>query len=98
MVGRTTRCSMVNTLKTKCSHVEFVDENVDYSDWIVFGYLIIQALWQQCYLRPSLTFDESLHDRPRFDLEDQKLRQSSVFSHSLDQRCQSVRLLAAPAT
>jgi hypothetical protein len=35
-------------------------------------------------LRPTLTFDESLHDRPRFDLEDQKLRQSPVFSHSLD--------------
>jgi hypothetical protein len=35
-------------------------------------------------LRPRLTFDESLHDRPRYDLNDQKIRQLQVFSHSLD--------------
>jgi hypothetical protein len=34
-------------------------------------------------LRPSLTFDESLLDRPRYDLDDQKVRQSLAFSHSL---------------
>jgi hypothetical protein len=34
-------------------------------------------------LRPSLTFNESLHDRPRYDLDDQKVRQSLAFSHSL---------------
>jgi hypothetical protein len=26
----------------------------------------------------------SLHDRPRYDLDDQKIRQLQVFSHSLD--------------
>jgi hypothetical protein len=35
-------------------------------------------------LRPSLTFNKSLHDRPRYDLNDQKIRQLQVFSHSLD--------------
>jgi hypothetical protein len=34
-------------------------------------------------LRPSLTFNESLHDRPRHDLDDHKIRQSQAFSHSL---------------
>ncbi|AYN11142.1 hypothetical protein [Pseudomonas putida] len=35
-------------------------------------------------LRPRLTLNESLHDRPRHDLDDQKVRQSQAFSHSLD--------------
>ncbi len=59
-------------------------ENVDHSGWIFFGYIIVQALRQQRHLRPSLTFDESLHDRPRYDLDDQKVRQTLAFSHSLD--------------
>ncbi|WP_223456357.1 hypothetical protein, partial [Pseudomonas sp. GL-RE-19] len=41
-------------------------------------------LWQQRHLRPSLTFNKSLHDHPRYDLDDQKVRQSLAFSHSLD--------------
>uniref|UniRef100_UPI001CBE5C83 hypothetical protein n=1 Tax=Pseudomonas sp. GL-B-16 TaxID=2832373 RepID=UPI001CBE5C83 len=43
-----------------------------------------QALRQQRDLRPSLTLNESLHDRPRYDLDDQKVRQSLAFSHTLD--------------
>ncbi|WP_222435372.1 hypothetical protein, partial [Pseudomonas mandelii] len=43
-----------------------------------------QTLRQQGDLRPSLTFNKSLHDRPRYDLDDQKVRQSLAFSHSLD--------------
>ncbi|MNC33797.1 hypothetical protein D3C75_822050 [compost metagenome] len=84
MVGRTPRCSRINTFKPKCTQVEFIDENVDHSHWIFFGYVIVQALRQQRDLRPSLTFNESLHDRPRHDLDDQKIRQSQAFSHSLD--------------
>ncbi|MNE45595.1 hypothetical protein D3C80_1398850 [compost metagenome] len=83
MVGRTPRCSRINTFKPKCTQVEFIDENVDHSHWIFFGYVIVQALRQQRDLRPSLTFNESLHDRPRYDLDDQKVRQSLAFSHSL---------------
>ncbi|VVO24536.1 hypothetical protein PS704_04492 [Pseudomonas fluorescens] len=84
MVGRTPRCSRINTFKPKCPQVEFIDENVDHSDWIFFGYVIVQALRQQSYLRPGLTFNKSLHDRPRYDLDDQKIRQLREFSHSLD--------------
>ncbi|WP_211256846.1 hypothetical protein, partial [Pseudomonas monteilii] len=32
------------------------------------------------------TFNESLHDRPRRDLDDQKVRQSQAFSHSLGRK------------
>ncbi|VVN70969.1 hypothetical protein PS726_00412 [Pseudomonas fluorescens] len=84
MVGWTPRCSWINTFKPKCTQIEFIDENVDHSDRIFFGYIIVQALRQQRHLRPSLTFDESLHDRPRYDLDDQKVRQTLAFSHSLD--------------
>ena len=84
MIGRTTRCSRIDALKPTCAQVEFIDENVDHSDWIFFGYVIVQALRQQSHLRPGLAFNESLHDRPRYDLDDQKIRQLQVFSHSLD--------------
>ncbi|MNL21791.1 hypothetical protein D3C87_1430960 [compost metagenome] len=80
MVGRTPRCSRINTFKPKCTQVEFIDENVDHSDWIFFGYVIVQALRQQSHLRPGLAFNESLHDRPRYDLDEQKLRSSSAYS------------------
>ena len=84
MVGRTTSCGRIDALKTKCAQVEFIDENIDHSHWIFFGYVIAQALRQLCHLRPSLTFNGSLHDRPHYDLDDQKIRQLQAFSHSLD--------------
>ncbi|MGF6396175.1 hypothetical protein, partial [Pseudomonas plecoglossicida] len=34
----------------------------------------------------GLTFNEPFHDRPRHDLDDQKVRQSQVFSHSLGRK------------
>jgi hypothetical protein len=65
------------------TQVEFINENVDHSHCIFFGNVIVQALRQHRDLRPSLTFNESLHDRPHYDLDDQKMRQLRVFSHSL---------------
>ena len=84
MLGRTTRCSRINTFKPECTEVELIDENVDHSNWIFFGYVIVKALRPQRHLRPSLALDKSLHDRPRSNLDDQKVRQSLAFSHSLD--------------
>jgi hypothetical protein len=83
VIGWTTRCGRIDALKTKCAHVEFIDENVDHSDWIFFGYVIVQALWQQSHLRPGLAFNESLHDRPCYDLDDEKVRRLLAHSHSL---------------
>jgi hypothetical protein len=37
MVGRTPRCSRIDTLKPKCAQVEFIDENVDHAHWVFFG-------------------------------------------------------------
>ncbi|BBH47084.1 hypothetical protein KU43P_35610 [Pseudomonas sp. KU43P] len=66
------------------AQVEFVDEDVDHAHWVFIGNVFVQALRQQCNLRPSLALDESLHDCPHHDLYDQKVRQSQAFSHSLD--------------
>ncbi len=41
MVGRTTRCSRIDTLEAECSEVEFIDENVDHPNWIFFGDVIV---------------------------------------------------------
>lgn len=68
MVGRTPRCSRIDTLKPKSTQVEFIDENVDHLHCIFIGNVIVQALRQQRDLRPSLPLNESLHDRPRYDL------------------------------
>ncbi|VVN16933.1 hypothetical protein PS647_04149 [Pseudomonas fluorescens] len=68
----------------KYTQVDFVDENADHSDWIFFDYVIVQALRQQRHLRAGLAFNESLHDRPGYDLDDQKIRQLQVCSHRLD--------------
>lgn len=41
MVGRTTRCSRIDTLEAECSQVEFIDENVDHPNWVFFGDVIV---------------------------------------------------------
>ena len=46
MVGRTPCGRRIDTLKPKRTQFEFIDENVDYSHWIFFDYVIVQALWQ----------------------------------------------------
>ncbi len=96
MVGRTTRCSRIDTLEPECSEVEFIDENVDHPNWVFFGDVIIQALRQQRDLRPGFTFNEPFHDRPRHDLDDQKVRQSQVFSHSLGRKQPFTRVRFRP--
>ena len=44
-----------------------------------FGYVIVQTLRQQGDLRPSLTFNKSLHDRPRYDLDERRLDKPRPF-------------------
>ena len=60
MVGRTTRCSRIDTLEPEHSEVEFIDENVNHPNRVLFGDVIIQALRQQRDLRPGLTLNEPL--------------------------------------
>ncbi|OOG14340.1 hypothetical protein BMS17_20245 [Pseudomonas sp. C9] len=44
VIGRTTSGGRIDVLKTKFAQVEFIDENVDHTDWIFLGYVIVQAL------------------------------------------------------
>ena len=82
MIGRTPRFGRIDALKPKRTQIEFIGENVDPPHWVFFGYVTVQTLRQQRDWRPRLTLNESLHDRPRHDLDHLKVRQSEVFSHS----------------
>ncbi|VVQ01248.1 hypothetical protein PS910_03827 [Pseudomonas fluorescens] len=54
MVSRTAGCRRIDTLEPECSQVEFIDENVDYPNWVFFGDVIVQALRQERdYVRDS---------------------------------------------
>ena len=81
---RATCCCRIDACETERAQVEFIDKDIDHSHRVFIGDVVIQALWQQCDLRPSLTFDEPLHDCPRHDHDGQKVRQLRAFSHSLD--------------
>lgn len=83
MVGRATCCCRIDTCEIERAQVEFIDEDIDHTHWVFIGDVVVQALRQQCNLRSSLTFDESLHDCPHGH-DDQKVRQPRAFSHSLD--------------
>lgn len=56
---------------------------VCYPNWVFFSYVIVQTLRQQCERRPNLTLNESLHDCPCHDHDNQEVRQSLMFSHNL---------------
>jgi len=86
MVGRATCCCRIDACETERAQVEFIDKDIDHSHWVFIGDVVIQALWQQCDLRPNLTFDEPLHDCPRHDHDGQKVRQLRAFSHSLGRK------------
>ncbi|MNH20670.1 hypothetical protein D3C79_804490 [compost metagenome] len=86
MVGRATCCCRIDACETEHAQVEFIDEDIDHSHWVFIGDVVVQALRQQCDLRPSLTFDEPLHDCPRHDHDGQKVRQPWAFSHSLGRK------------
>ncbi len=45
MLRRATRCRRIDTLEPECSKVEFIDENVDYPNWVFFSDVIVQAIW-----------------------------------------------------
>jgi len=43
MIGRTTRCTGIDTLKAKSSKIKLLNEHVDNSDRIVLGNIIPQS-------------------------------------------------------
>jgi hypothetical protein len=58
MVGRTPGFSRSHTFKSKCIQVEFINENVDHSHWIVFCLLPRASIGQnrQLVLPAGLAF------------------------------------------
>jgi hypothetical protein len=76
---RTPRCSRINTFKAKCP-----PGRVCRPLGLDFLRLCNRpGTPAEASLASSFTFDESLHDRPRYNLDDQTVRQSLAFSHSL---------------
>lgn len=84
MVGRRTCDSGINTLKTECTQVEFVNEDVDYTHRIFFRYEIVLTIRQQGDLSSSLTFNEAFYERTPYDLDVEKTRYTTQKFHVID--------------
>ena len=61
MVRRTARCRPIDTFKSECRKIELVNKDLNHTDRVVLGDVVIQAFRQQRDLRSVLTLDESLH-------------------------------------
>lgn len=87
MIRRAAGSCWRRLLKSQRFQVELVDECIDYAHRIVVGDEVIQAIRDQRYLLPVLTFDESGHvDSRDRDTKLYLVHRSGVkeFSHSLD--------------
>ena len=56
-----------NTRKAQRFQVEFVNEDIDDADRIVFRHIVFEAVGQQRRLPPILTLDKALHQEPRLN-------------------------------
>jgi len=43
MVGGPTCRLWINALETKTSKIKFIDEYIDYPDWVIFSDIIIES-------------------------------------------------------
>ena len=64
MIGRPTGHLRHNTRKAQRVQVEFVNEDIDDADRIVFPHIVFQAVGQQRRLPPILALYEPLHPAP----------------------------------
>ena len=64
MIGGPTGHLRRNTRKAQRFQVEFVNEDIDDADRIVFRHIVFQAVWQQRRLPPILALNEPLHPAP----------------------------------
>ena len=67
MIGRPTGQLRHNTRKAQRFLVEFVNEDIDEADRIVFRHIVFQAVGQQRRLPPILALDKALHQEPRLN-------------------------------
>src|SRR5450830_225223 len=61
MIPGPTRCRWLNALKTELVQIQFIDEDIDYSNRIGFSYVILKRLGQQYALGPAFALNKSLH-------------------------------------
>ena len=64
MIGRPTGQLRHNTRKAQRFLVEFVNEDIDDADRIVFRHIVFQAVGQQRRLPPILALNEPRHPAP----------------------------------
>src|SRR6184192_645869 len=55
MVRRTARCRPIDTFKSECRKIELVNKDLNHTDRVVLGDVVIQAFRQQRDLRSVLT-------------------------------------------
>ena len=67
MISRPTGHLRHNTRKAQRVQVEFVNEDIDDADRIVFRHVVVKELGEQNALPAVLTLDEALHQEPRLN-------------------------------
>lgn len=61
VISRPARCQGFNALKAQLAKLEFIDKDIDYSNRIGLGNIIIEAFWQQSSLSSAFASYETLH-------------------------------------
>ena len=61
MIGRTTRRTWFDALKSKHFEIEFIDERLNDSDRIILADIVIETFGEQCALGSVFTFNKTLH-------------------------------------
>jgi hypothetical protein len=67
MIGGPTGHLRRNTGKAQRFQVEFVNEDVDDADRIIFPHIVVKELRQQNALPSVLALDKALHQEPRLN-------------------------------
>jgi hypothetical protein len=67
MISRPTSLLRHNTRKAQRFQVQFVNEDIDDADRIVFRHIIVEKLGEQNALPSVLTLDKALHQEPRLN-------------------------------
>jgi hypothetical protein len=70
MIGGAARRLRVDALKPQRPQIQFVDERVDHSHRIIFGYVIVEELGKQNALRSVLALNKALLKNPDSILQD----------------------------
>jgi hypothetical protein len=70
MISRPTGHLRHNTRKAQRFQVQFVNEDIDDADRIVFSHVVVKEFGKQNPLRSILALDKALHQEPRLNPQD----------------------------